>query len=199
MRYALLPIAAASVLFAACTDTTGLSAESSKTPHPKSNSGAVVTVIEYGDLQCPACKAAHTGVVKPLLETYGTKIRYEYHHFPLRSIHRYALEAAEAAECAADQKKFWEFVDVTYEKQSDLSEDALHQWANQLKLDMTLFDRCVESDIKRDAIMEEYEAGKKLGVQGTPTFFVNGKRVDSGYDTITKAIDEAIGTMRQKL
>lgn len=199
MNYRLLLVAASTFALAACTDTTGLSATSSKPMHPLGNSGAVVTVIEYGDLQCPACKAAHTGIVKPLMEAYGSKIRYEFHHFPLRSIHRYALEAAEASECAADQGKFWEFLDVNYEKQADLSEEALHQWANQLKLDIDLFDRCVQSDIKRDTIMAEYDAGKNLGVQGTPTFFVNGKRVETGYDTITKAIDEALGSLRQRL
>lgn len=199
MKYRLLLLVTSALALAACVDTTGISADSSKPIHPRSSSGAAVVVAEYGDLQCPSCKAAHTAIVKPLLDTYGAKIRYEFHHFPLRSIHRYALEAAEASECAADQGKFWEMVDVIFEKQSDLSEEALRAWANQLKLDMDLFDRCTDSDIKRDAIMAEYDEGKDLGVTGTPTFFVNGTRVETGYDTLTKAIDEAAGAMRQRL
>jgi protein-disulfide isomerase len=194
-----LPLAFSLLFVAACVDTTGLSAESSRPVHPKSNADAVVIVQEFADLQCPACKAAHEAIVKPLLEAQGSKIRYEFRHFPLRSIHRYALEAAEASECAADQGKFWEFVDMNYEKQSDLSNETLRQWAVQLKLNMDVFDRCVKSEIKRDHVMAEYEAGKKLGVTGTPSFFVNGKKVESNFDAITKAIGDASAGMMQKL
>lgn len=182
---------------AACVDTTGLSEDSSRPP--KGNSQAAVIVAEFADLQCPACRAAHTSVTKPLLEKYGPQVRFEFKHFPLRSLHRFAMEAAEAAECVADQGKFWEFVDLDYEKQQELTSDALRTWAASLKLDTALFERCLKSHIKRGTILADYEEGRSKGVAGTPTYFVNGKKVDTGFDTLSTAIDEALGGMMQKL
>ncbi len=104
---------------AACgTDTTGLSADSSR--GPAGNPNSAVTVTEFGDLQCPACRSAHTLLEKPLIEKYGSQVRFDFLHFPLQTIHPYALKLAEASECAADQEKFWEFLDVAYERQSEL-------------------------------------------------------------------------------
>ena len=105
-----LAIAVVTLALAACTDTTGLSDTSSR--GPKGSANAAVTVAEYADLQCPACQAAHTQINAPLLQKYGAQIRFEFKHFPLRSIHRYALEASMASECAADQGKFWEYVEM---------------------------------------------------------------------------------------
>lgn len=181
----------------ACVDTTGLSATSSKPP--RGNPNAAVVVTEYGDLQCPACMSAHEFVNKPLLEKYGSRVRFEFNHFPLQSIHRYALEAAQASECAADQGKFWEFLDMSYDKQKELSSPMLREWASTLGLDKDLFDRCIRSKIKRDAVMAGYDKGVALGVTGTPTYFVNGTKVESGFDTLSKAIDEASKGMMQKL
>jgi hypothetical protein len=98
-------------LLAACVDTTGLTSTIHTDVHPSTSQNALVTVTEYADLQCPACRSAHATLVQPLIAKYGTKIAYDYRHFPLTSIHRYAMEAAEASECAADQGKFWEFMD----------------------------------------------------------------------------------------
>ncbi|MBI3331996.1 DsbA family protein [Candidatus Peregrinibacteria bacterium] len=193
-----LPFALISVLLlAACVDTTGLTADSSRTPRGNAN-GAVI-VQEFADIQCPACKSAHAGINKPLLDKYGNQVRFEFMHFPLQSIHRFALEAAQAAECAADQGKFWEFVDLAYERQTQLSSTALRDWAGVLGLDGELFDRCVRSEIKEDTVLEDYERGRALGVQGTPTYFVNGKRVESGFDTVSKVIDEALKGALQRL
>ena len=186
-----------SLLLAACVDTTGLSAESSR--GPRGNPNGAVLVTEYGDLQCPACQSAHEGVNKPLLEKYGNQVRFEFMHFPLQSIHRYALEAAQASECAADQGKFWEFVDTAYERQKELSSPALRQWAALIGLDGTLFDRCVKSKIKKETVLEDYEKGVALGVTVTPTYFVNGIKVKAGFDTLSKAIDDATKGMMQKL
>lgn len=183
----------------ACVDTTGLSADSTKPINPKSNPNAVVSVVEYGDLQCPACKGAYTLVVAPLLQKYGSQIRFEFRQFPLSSIHQYAMEAAEASECAADQGKFWEFVDTDYTHQEDLNSNALTQWGKDIGLDADLFDRCRRSHIKRSTILAEYDAGQKLGVNGTPTFFVNGVIVSSTADALGKAIEEAIGNPGIKL
>ncbi len=185
------------LLLSACVDTTGISAESSRTVHPSTDANASVTVTEYGDFQCPSCAGAQERIVKPLIAKYGKQIAFEFAQFPLQAIHPYAMIAAEASECAADQGKFWEFTDLVFTNQTTLSPNALNEWATQLGLDVDLFSRCVKSHIKRPAIQAEYDAGKELGVGGTPTFLVNGKKVESTVDAISAAIDEAkkgIGT-----
>jgi protein-disulfide isomerase len=183
----------------ACVDTTGLSAESSKTVHPATDANAIVTLTEYADLQCPACRAAFAQLTEPLVAKYGKQIRFEFKHFPLTSIHRYAMESAEAAECAADQGKFWELVGLIYTEQEKLTSAQLDVWGEQLKLDMDLYGRCRDSHIKRDVIMEEYDAGKALGVSGTPTFFVNGERVGSSTEELVGAIDAVLGSPGMRL
>ena len=102
---------------------------------PKGNPNASVLVEEFADLQCPACAAAHSRIVEPLLDKYGTEIRFEHKHFPLRSIHRFALDASEMSECAADQGKYWEYIDIAFTNQSDLSLDSIVEWAEALGLD----------------------------------------------------------------
>ena len=178
-------------LSACGVDTTGLSAASSRTAKGPDSAG--VTVTEYGDFQCPACGGAYKLINLPIEKKYAANIRFEFKHFPLRSIHENAFEAAQASECAADQGKFWEFVDIDYLNQKDLSSEMLRTWAKTLGLDVALFDRCVKSEIKSAMIMADEAAGEKLGVQGTPTYFVNGKRItENGVDTLSAAIDAAL-------
>ncbi|MBI3619451.1 thioredoxin domain-containing protein [Candidatus Peregrinibacteria bacterium] len=186
-----------SVVLVACVDTTGISPASSRPP--RGNPQASIIVQEFADLQCPSCRSAHTLINQPLLAQYGSQIRFEYRHFPLQSIHRYALDAAEAAECAADQGKFWEFVDLDYANQDSLNRTTLQQWAQQLKLDANLFSRCTRSHIKRKEILNDYNQGTAAGVTGTPTFFVNGQRVDSTIQALSAAIDAAIKGSGTKL
>ena len=184
-----IPLLPLSVLLVSCGGSTGTTG-SSRTP--AGNPDAAVTVVEYADLQCPACKNAHTGVAKPIIEKYGNQIRYEFKHFPLRSIHRFALDAAEAAECAADQGKFWEYIDLAFEKQSDLSFDALLTWAEELELDVGMFEQCWKSHSKKSIVLADYGDGRDLDVNGTPSFFVDGVRVQTGYDTVSAAIEAAV-------
>ncbi len=181
----------------ACVDTTGLSGELKHAV--RGNASAPVVLAEYADIECPACRAAHLTLNTPLLEKYGAQVRFEFRHFPLRNIHRYAMDLAEATECAADQGKFWEYVDLAYDKQAELKKGSTVEWATQLKLDMDTFGRCTRSHIKREAILAEYESGRKLGVTGTPTYFVNGKRVESTIDDISAAIDAALKGSGQRL
>ncbi len=199
MKHSLFAAAVLSLALVACVDKTGLSADTTRTQHPQTGGNAAVIVWEFADLQCPACRAAHAALLKPLVEKYGTQIRYDYRHFPLRSIHRYALEAAEGAECAADQGKFWDFLDLNYTNQDKLNSDTIREWAEQLNLDMPLFERCMKSHIKRDVILADYAEGQKLGVAGTPTFLVNGVRVESDLTAISAAIDAAAAQLRQRL
>ena len=187
---------ALSILFgvlSACSDVdmAGLSAESSR--KAKGPDSASVTVTEYADLQCPACASAHKMTNQPLLEKYGNSIRLEFKHFPLRHIHQYAYEAAQASECAADQGKFWEFVDINYANQSRLSSSVLREWAQGLAVDVSLFDRCVRSEIKGKTVMADMTEGQNLGVNSTPTYFVNGKKVEgNNFAAVSTAIEEAM-------
>ncbi|MDB4978914.1 MAG: oxidoreductase [Candidatus Peribacteria bacterium] len=192
-----LSLAILSLTLVACVDKTGLSADSSR--KPTGNPNAAVVVQEFGDLQCPACKAAYESIVKPLLAQYSSTISLEFKHFPLRSIHEYALDLAEGSECAADQGKFWEFVDIAYTKQSELSRSSIRAWAASLGLDMPLWDRCTKSHIKRATILADYAEGEKRGVVGTPTFFVNGTKVDSNLEAISAAITAATTGAAQRL
>ncbi len=183
---------ALSLALVGCVDTTGLSSELQRGPDPQSNASGAVIVREYGDLQCPSCKGAYEMLNPQLLQAFGKQIRFEFVHFPIQSLHPWALTAAEASECAADQGKFWEFLDLTYKNQADLDSDHLRQWAQQLKLDMDTFDRCTKSHIKRKAILAEYDAASALGVRGTPTYTVNGKPVEATMDALSKAIQSAL-------
>lgn len=195
LRNVSIAIASVSLLaLAACgVDTTGISAASSRGPTGNASSGIIVT--EYGDLQCPACQAAFELINKPILAKYGSKVRFDFKHFPLKSIHRFAFEAAQASECAADQGKFWEFIDIAYQKQKALSSSALRDWAGELKLNADLFDRCVSSGIKGDTVNADLDQGVKLGVDSTPTYYVNGKKAQNTVEALTAAIEDA---MRQQ-
>ena len=196
------------LFLSACVSRDGLSAESRKGPHSLSSSQSTIVIHEFADLQCPACRMAQLKIVTPLLEKHGGQIRYEFKHFPLRTLHRYALVAAEASECAADQGKFWDFVEKVYEKQPNSSQPAkLKEWSSwfqdtlpvDLHFDTDLFHRCVRSHIKKQAVLADYEEGKTVGVTGTPTFFVNGERVDSTLEALEEEIDSLMQGMRQKL
>ncbi len=186
-----------SLALAGCVDTTGLSAQSSKAP--KGNPLSVAVVTEFADLQCPACRAAHSAVVTPILAKYGNQIRYDFKHFPLRSIHRYTIELAEAAECAADQGTFWEYVDLALEKQPELGKGSAAEWGSTLVTDQDIFSRCVKSHIKSDAVTADYDEGVAMGVQGTPTFFVNGKQTPATVDDLSAAIDAQLKGAKQRL
>ena len=135
---------------------------------------APVTVIEFSDFECPFCKQANTTVAK-LMERYPGKIRLAYRDFPLESIHPLARGAAEAAQCARDGGKFWEYHDVLYAQSPKLTRDDLKRYAKEVGLDTEKFDACVASGAKRAAVQKDIDAGTDLGITGTPVFFVNGR------------------------
>lgn len=192
MRFSLpLAIGSLLVLTACGVDTTGLSPESSRPPHPRSDINSVVLVEEFIDLQCEACRAAQTKIIPQLLAKYGKQMRFEVNHFPIGGGHIYSVYAAQAAECAADQGKFWEFEEMNYKNQDDLGEQAVYDWADALQLDMPLFERCLKSEIKKDTVLADRDEGEKRGVNGTPTFFVNGEKVESTIQAIGAAIQAA--------
>jgi len=141
----------------------------------KGNPDAKVVVVQYSDFQCPACGAAYEKT-KNIVNEFQDKIKFEYKHFPL-SYHVFAYKAAVAAEAAGDQGKFWEYHDLLYENREHLLKEDLIKYAEELNLDTEKFTATLESDEKNSLIDADYQQGVKDGVQGTPSFFVNGKKV----------------------
>jgi protein-disulfide isomerase len=158
--------------------------------NPSKGSGNV-TIVEFSDYECPACGALEP-VVKRITSEYAGKVKLVYMDYPL-GIHPFAQKAAEASECAADQGKFWEYHDKLFENQQALGSADLKGYAEQLGLDMTKFNTCLDTGAKKAEVAADYEEGGRAGVPGTPTFFVNGKKlVGPSYDQLKAAVDEAL-------
>ncbi len=159
--------------------------------HAKGHADAPFTLVEYGDYQCPYCGAAYP-IVKRLQKTLGKKLRFVFRNFPVTQAHPYALIAAEAAEAAALQGKFWEMHDMLYEQQTFLTPDIIPVWAKRIGLDLIKFG----NDIKRGGVVEkrikeDRQSGIRSGVNGTPTFYINGKRYDGSpdYNSLLAALE----------
>jgi protein-disulfide isomerase len=149
--------------------------------HVKGSPNAAVTLVEYGDYQCPYCGAAHRSL-KEVERIVGDDLRFAFRHFPLSQIHPLALPAAEAAEAAGAQGKFWEMHDMLYENQAHLEPPAILRYAGAIGLDLDRFAADLESGKHTTKIREDFMSGVRSGVNGTPTFFVNGVRHNGGYD-----------------
>lgn len=154
---------------------------------------AGVTVVEYGDFECPNCKQA-APAVKLLLTRFEERVRFVYRHFPLEEVHPHALPAAEAAECAGAQGKFWQMHDLLFDHQLHLNLHQLHGYAEDLELDMTRFNAEMSSHIYRQRIREQIQSGDASGARGTPTFFVNGRiqDVSFGLTSLFDAVEKAL-------
>lgn len=145
---------------------------------------APVTIVEFSDFQCQACRASWPQV-ESLLDKYPDKIRFVYRHFPLTSIHQYSVAAAIAAEAAAPQGKFWEYAAIIFDQQETWSQtrdpkELFVSFAKQIKIaDTDKFQRDLENQVGKDRVLSELQLGNKLGVNATPTFFVNGEKVSS--------------------
>jgi protein-disulfide isomerase len=135
---------------------------------------APITIIEFSDFQCPYCQKWYAEVLQPLLELYPGKIRFVYRDFPLFSMHPEALPAAIAANCAGEQGQYYEFHNSLFSGKYNLSADAYQQYADELDLDRDQFATCIAAQKYQDEVMADYEWATQLGVQSTPTFFING-------------------------
>ena len=142
---------------------------------------ATVTLVEYGDYECPFCGAAHV-VLKEFLRVAGDDVQYVFRHFPMSQIHQFALPAAEAAEAAGAQGKFWEMHDLLFTNQDRLGPADLVGYAQALGLDLERFALEVDQHVHQPRIRQDFMSGIRSGVNGTPTFFVNGVRHNGGYD-----------------
>ena len=143
--------------------------------HATGDLNSPITVVEFGDFECPSCGATQP-VVQQMLEKYGSRIRFVFRQFPLVSIHPYAFTAAEASECAAEQGKFWEAERTFYQNQDDLTEPALVRYAGEIRLDTNRLQQCLIDNKVRTIVERDVEDGKAVGVQGTPTFFVGHEK-----------------------
>ncbi len=162
----------------------------------KGNPAAPVSIIEYIDFQCPAC-AKGVLVLKDYFERYPSKIYLEMRHFPFSRMHRFAFEASEFAECAAQQGNFWEYAQELaidqprWSKMMDAT-GVFRRVAENLLLDMPKLDACLEDEKARSAILKDKEEGKSLGIDSTPTYIINGKMV-VGVQPLQEELQKLIG------
>jgi len=154
---------------------------------------AKVTIIEFSDFECPACKRAEP-VVKQVTSYYGDKILFVYRDFPIYQLHPFAQKAAEASECAFEQDKYWEMHDKLFDNQDALDVSSLKRYAREIGLDGAQFDSCLDSSKYQSEVEKDANDGVKAGVQGTPTFFINGKQYTGGrsLEEFRKIIDKEL-------
>jgi protein-disulfide isomerase len=168
-----------------------LSPPVSERDHIEGPASAPLTLVEYGDYQCPYCGAAYP-LVKRVQKALGKKLRFVFRNFPLTQAHPYAMIAAEAAEAAALQGKFWQMHDMIYENQDQLQPDILLSWAQELGLDLKAFGTAIKQGDISKRIKEDRASGIRSGVNGTPTFFINGTRYDEDPDSLLDALEEEL-------
>lgn len=142
--------------------------------HVQGPEEAPIHLIEYGDYQCPFCGRAY-GVIKRLQQIFGNDLRFTFRNFPLGIQHPHAMDAARAAEAAAAQGKFWEMHDLLYENQQNLSLERILELTTKLGLDRNKFTADMASDNVIEKIERDLYEGARKGVNGTPSFFINGK------------------------
>ena len=143
-----------------------------------------VTLVEYGDYECPHCGRAYP-IIKDVQERMGSRLRFVFRNFPLKEMHPHAQRAAEAAEAAGAQGKFWQMHDVLFENQGALDNRHLVAYAEQLGLDAERFASELGSHMYAGRVREDFMSGVRSGVNGTPTFFINGVRYDDSWDPDT--------------
>jgi len=164
--------------------------------HAKGPANAPVTLVEYGDYECPHCGRAHP-IVRSIQHALGERLRFVFRNFPLTEAHPNAENAAEAAEAAGAQGKFWEMHDELFDHQDALEPPDLVTYAERLGLDADAVGAAVEHHNDAERVREDFMSGGRGGVNGTPTFFLNGKRYDGEWDRrhLLAAIEQIIQTV----
>ena len=155
---------------------------------------APVTLVEYGDMECPYCRQV-SPVIRELRRRLGGRVRYVFRHFPIRSSHIHAQMAAEAAEAAGAQGKFWEMQELLLEHQEALDENHILQYAMELDLDLEQFKHDLDENVYAEKVKNDFQGGVRSGVNGTPSFFINGVRYDGAWDleSLIDAIEKPLG------
>jgi protein-disulfide isomerase len=151
--------------------------------------GAPVIVVEYGDFECPRCKQA-AGALKLLFARFDQRVRFVFRHFPLEQVHPRALQAAQLAEFAGGQTRFWEMHDLLFENQRHLERRRLQGYARRLGLDTARFSAAIDDEVYLPRVRQHQRSGECSGVRSTPTFFVNGRIQDVSYGLL--ALFEAV-------
>jgi len=153
---------------------------------------APVTLVEFTDYQCPFCGRARA-TINQILDTYKGKVRYVLRDFPL-SFHKDAMKAHESAHCAGEQGKYWEMNKKLFGNQKDLKVETLKKYAEELKLNLDKFNECVDSGKFVDKIRQNQQDGEKVGVSGTPAFFVNGRMLSGArpFESFKEIIDDEL-------
>jgi protein-disulfide isomerase len=166
------------------------------TDHIRGAEHAPVTLIEYGDFQCPHCLAAEPAV-RALLERFDERVRLVYRHFPLEQVHGDAMRAAQAAEAAGAQGRFWQMHDLLFAHQSHLDFDHLRRYAETIGLDMARFIAEMDDEIYLQRVREHQAGGQASGVDGTPGFFINGRAWRGGEQgSLVDRIESALHAAR---
>ena len=154
------------------------------TDHVRGSIDAPISIVEYGDYECPYTGMAYP-IVKEMMKQFNNKVYFVFRNFPLNDIHPHAQHAPEAAEVAAAQDRFWQMHDYLFEHQKALDDNHLLQYAGKLGLDINKFKKEVTEHTYAPLIEESLKSGIDSGVQGTPTFFVNGERYEDSWDLET--------------
>jgi protein-disulfide isomerase len=164
------------------------------TDHFEGSEHARVTLVEYGDFECPSCKVAVT-TPKLLLERFPNKIRFIFRHFPIQDAHPHALTAAEASEAAAAQGKFWPMHDLLFQNQAHLKDKDLNRYAQQLGLDMARYRAEMDDHIYLQKVREHMEGGRRSHIRTTPAFFIDGvaQDISFGMKALHDAVANAVG------
>jgi protein-disulfide isomerase len=173
------------------------------TNHTRGEGASKVTLLEYGDFQCPACKAYYP-VVEQTVTKYNKEITYQFRNFPLTSLHPNAYAASRAAEAASQQGKFWEMYHQLYENQDSWKDSrqvsaVFEQYAKQLGLNVEKFKQDYKSDAVNNAVKADMAAGQNAKADSTPTFVLNGAKIENptSAEAFTKIIDEAIAKQKE--
>jgi protein-disulfide isomerase len=157
-----------------------------------------VTIIEFSDYQCPYCEKWNQEVFAQLIQNYGNQVRFVYRDFPLPS-HPEAQPAAEAADCAGEQGKYWDFHNKLFSGQQSLSQAAYQQYAGDIGLDLTKFNECVTSRRFQKEVEADLSYASNIGVSSTPTFFINGRPLIGAqpYASFKQVIDQELSAKQQ--
>ena len=160
---------------------------------------AVVTVVEFSDFHCPFCKRVQP-TLSQLLDRYPGKVKLAFRDFPLGQLHPQASRAAEAARCAQDQGKFWEYHDILFEQAPKAEENDLKRYAEQVGLDSKEFTSCLSQSIHHEAVQRDLDEGSRLGVEGTPAFFINGRFLSGAQplEEFVRVIDEELARVDKR-
>jgi protein-disulfide isomerase len=174
----------------------GLANPPEPTDHSQGSEHAPVTLVEYGDFECPSCKMA-VQTPKLLLERFPNKIRFIFRHFPLQDAHPHAVLAAEASEAAAGQGRFWQMHDLLFQNQAHLKERDLQRYAAEIGLDLARYTAEMDDHIYLQRVREQIESGRRSHLRATPCFFLDGVVQDISYgmqklhDAVSAAVRRA--------